>query len=78
MQSLSQRERQAKVDAIAHSLDTCLNDAPFKPEMAGVFWSHKEMADYLLARVEQVELDYEQKWYETHIASGENYPRIPF
>ena len=75
MQSLSQRERQAKVGAIEDIL-SCLNDSPFRID--GAFFSRREMAERILREVEQVEGDFENKWYESHVASGENYPRIPF
>ena len=56
-------EHQEKVKAVK-ALLYCLNDAPFKPEMAGVFWNIESMAEALVKATEQVEIDADERRYE--------------
>ena len=51
-------EHKEKVKAVK-ALLYCLNDAPFKPEMAGVFWNIESMAEALVNATEQVEREFE-------------------
>lgn len=51
-------EHEAKVKAVKAIL-YCLNDAPFKPEMAGVYWNVDQMAEAIVKTTEQVEIERE-------------------
>jgi len=63
MQSLSEKKRQAMREAIEGVLE-CLNEAPFKSQFHGVYATPRHMAERILKEIEQVEIDYANKYQE--------------
>lgn len=49
---------EAQVRAVENIL-SCLNDEPFKPQMSGVFFNRRSMAEAIVMATRQVELEYE-------------------
>ena len=67
MQNLSQREREAKVNEIENIL-MCLNDSPFIT--SGVYSSRRQMAEAILNRLEQVEVEWDEYYHEARLANA--------
>lgn len=65
MQSLSQRERQAKTQAIYDVLSEAFWTRP---------WNFYKMAEDVMGAIEQVELDYMEASYERSRANEEKAP----
>lgn len=59
---------EAKIKAVENVLDS-LNDEPFK--MAGHYANKRHMAVDILRQLEQVDIDFENRYYEAKVSNAD-------